>query len=139
MIKLKSIITEINLFDQQPLVDELNKLLISKGASKNTHPEIVDWFLKQYTKWYIGSSDDNEKSQNVSKHNFKSGEPDWIKNTFDFKKLNDDQINELNHIIDFFYQLKDHDRKKIYKIPFPIVRKLIDRWDEQMRKKSKKQ
>jgi len=133
MIKLKSLILELNLFDHKDLVAAIESILKDKDALNNL--EIVDWFKKQYLKWYISSVDDNEKHNSATKHSYKQGEPEWAskKDIFDFKGFPSEHVNELNHIIDFFQTLNEIEIKKIYKITFPVVRKLIIKWDKRLK------
>jgi len=133
-MKFKELLLELNLYNRQPLIDAVNKLLYNKRVTK---PEIKNWFLKQYVNWYLSSTDDDDKvywnpgvTQKI--HTYKEGEPEWAKKQgiYDFIEFNYFHEEDLKHTIDYFEQLDDVELKKIYKQPYEIVTRKVDEWDE---------
>ena len=139
IIKLKNILNEINLFSRDDIIKELTRILKAKNI--NDQDIIARWFLNNYIKWFISPQNDDEKRSNVSKHIANSEDPDWARkpDIMDFKDFSDDQINEINHIIDFFQTLPKNKLSKIEKTPFPVVRELIKKWDLLMKRRMQNQ
>ena len=134
--KLTEILLEVNLYDKKPLLDAINKLLVSKQV---TSPEIINWFNKQFVGWYTSSTNDDTKvyygDDYITPHTYKEGEPEWAKKPgiYDFIDFNYFDESDLRHMIDYFSQLDDSELKKIYKQPYEVITRKIKEWDEFLR------
>ena len=133
-MKFNELLLELNLYNRQPLIDAINKLLIDKRVIK---PEIKNWFLKQYVNWYLSPTDDGVKvhwglKDYIKPHTYKEGEPEWAKkqDMCDFIDFGYFDKENLRHMIDYFEQLDGVELKKIYKQPYGIVKSKVAEWDE---------
>ena len=138
-MKFNELLLELNLYNRQPLIDAINKLLIDKRVIK---PEIKNWFLKQYVNWFLSSTDDSKKlywvyiqGDDITPHTYKEGEPEWAKKQgmYDFTRFPYFDEENLKHIIDYFEQLDAVELKKIYKQPYEIVTRKVAEWDEYLK------
>src|SRR5271156_4777297 len=99
MIKLKPmLLNEINIANQQYFIDYVDRILQGKNIVKLSNPEIYNWFTTHFVRWYISPENDNEKTSNVEKHNYKKEEPEWMSHNdvHDFKQFSNDQIQEID-------------------------------------------
>lgn len=127
-----SLLLEANIFNTNELKNSIEKILKQKGVDK---PEIINWFNTHFVRWMSSAEDDNIKP--IQPHKFKEGEPEWAKKEgiFDFIGFNGNQVDRINHIVDYFNSLEDIDLKKIYKEPFKVINNKVDSWDIQLKKK----
>src|SRR5271170_7914772 len=142
MIKLKPmLLNEINIVNRQYFIDYVNHILQSKNITKLSNPEIYNWFTTHFLRWYISSENDNEKLKTVQKHIYKKEEPEWMSHNdvHDFKQFSNDQIQEIDHIIDFFLSLRKDELPKLKGLTFSKVRQLIQIWDRQLQKRMSSQ
>ena len=104
-MKFNELLLELNLYNRQPLIDAINKLLIDKRVIK---PEIKNWFLKQYVNWFLSSTDDSKKlywvyiqGDDITPHTYKEGEPEWAKKQgmYDFTRFPYFDEENLKHKI----------------------------------------
>ena len=58
MIKLKLLLSEINIVSRLPLENELSTILKRKEVDNKY---IIDWFKNNYVKWFISPDDDIDK------------------------------------------------------------------------------
>jgi len=128
---------EANLISKDPLHLELEKLLKEKNVQK---PEIVNWFLKTYIKWFQSPADDNIKTPFISKYTAKETDPEWAKKEgiFQFNNFTSEYKDRLSHLIDFLNTKDDNYLKSLYKIMVPQMFEEVQKWDEEMARSAEK-
>lgn len=130
-----SLLTEANLFSTEPLEQALEQLLSGKQIDSSS--PIYNWFMKQYVNWFKSPADDQTKP--VKPHEYKEGEPEWAKRKEikDFAGFDQRQVDELNHIVDYFQTLDQTALKSLYKEPYPVIKRKVQQWDQTLVKKIK--
>ena len=125
---------EANLAQIEPLQLSIDKLLDAKGVNKEP---IRKWFSTQFIKWFKSNQDDDKKP--VRPHTYTQGEPSWMsgEGIVDFTGFEPNDIEYLNHMIDYFNTLEDIDLAKINKEPYGTIVQKIASWDASMTAKSK--
>jgi hypothetical protein len=125
---------EANLAQIEPLQLSIDKLLDAKGVNKEP---IRKWFSTQFIKWFKSNQDDDKKP--VRPHTYAQGEPSWMsgEGIVDFTGFEPNDIEYLNHMIDYFNTLEDIDLAKINKEPYGTIVQKIASWDASMTAKSK--
>jgi len=128
---------EANLISKDPLHLELEKLLKEKNVQK---PEIVNWFLKTYIKWFQSPADDNIKTPFISKYTAKETDPEWSKKEgiFQFNNFTSEYKDRLSHLIDFLNTKDDNYLKSLYKVTVPQMFEEVQKWDEEMARSAEK-
>ena len=125
---------EANLAQIEPLQLSINKVLDAKGVNK---APIRQWFSTQFIKWFKSNQDDDKKP--VRPHTYTQDEPSWMsgEGIVDFTGFEPDDIEYLNHMIDYFNTLEDIDLSKINKEPYSTIVQKIASWDAAMTAKSR--
>lgn len=129
------LIGEANISNVEKLESSIQSLLDSKNVTKEP---IKKWFMTQFKKWYTSDKDDREK--NLVPHQYQDGEPEWMSKPgiMDFGGFDDNVVQKLNHIIDYFNTLDDTKLEKIVKIPYAEVLNQVNKWEELMKSRLKK-
>jgi hypothetical protein len=125
---------EANLAQIEPLQLSIDKLLDAKGVTKEP---IRKWFNTQFIKWFKSNVDDDKKP--VKPHTYSDGEPQWMsgKDIVDFTGFDNEYIQYLNHMIDYFNTLEDRELGSLFKEPYSTIVSKISSWDQSMAKKAK--
>lgn len=125
---------EANLAQIEPLQLSINKVLDAKGVNK---APIRQWFSTQFIKWFKSNQDDDKKP--VRPHTYTQDEPSWMsgEGIVDFTGFEPDDIEYLNHMIDYFNTLEDIDLAKINKEPYSTIVQKIASWDASMTARSR--
>lgn len=128
---------EANLISKDPLHLELEKILKEKNVQK---PEIVNWFLKTYIKWFQSPADDNQKTPFISNYQAKETDPDWAKKegTFQFNTFTPEYKDRLSHVIDFLDTKDEFSLKSLFKVTVPQMFEEVQKWDQEMERSSEK-
>jgi len=154
---------EANIANADHLKHEIISLLKTHSRTKpNLEPgsAIYKWFTNNLMKWLTTTPvvdeitmargrinramdagdpgqfiDNPEDLIGLEPHEYKEGEPEWMKkpDVVDFT----DTANwpKLDHFIDYFNSLPDRDREKIVKKPFGQVDKEVADWDKELASK----
>lgn len=125
---------EANLAQIEPLQLSINKVLDAKGVNK---APIRQWFSTQFIKWFKSNQDDDKKP--IRPHTYTQDEPSWMsgEDIVDFTGFEPDDIEYLNHMIDYFNTLEDIDLAKINKEPYSTIVQKIASWDAAMTARSR--
>ncbi len=139
MNKFLVLLQELNLFDKKVLKTQLDQLLVNKGVSDN---RIINWFNTKYVRWFISPEDDEHKMKFATKHKATDDSPQWVSNTFDFTRFDNEEIDKINHMIDFFsnadaLQAADITLDKLDRLTYTNVVSLVQKWDESMRNRKR--
>jgi len=130
------LLTESNLTNLSDLIAAINAKLDNKKIPQFAGSEtnkVRDWFLKNYTQ--AVKDDVVDLKSSIKKHQYKDGEPDWMKkpDIMDFTgNLPNDIVDEINHIVDYFATLDQTDLKKIYKEPYKTIKQKVQDWDKEL-------
>ena len=121
MIKLKSILNEINFYNRKDFIENLIQLVkdCTVQASNTYQTNILRWFETQFVKWIFSPVDDQEKKymfdlHNDDKHEWKEGEPEWAKDKSLYNYKGFLTFDHLVHVIDFFLQMNEDQIKRIH-------------------------
>lgn len=132
----KKIILESNLVNKNDLINDINKVLDNKevppysGSSTNF---VRAWFDSHYINAIL--NDEIDLKTSLKKHNYSSGEPEWMKKSdlVDYKgSLPGDIVDEIGHIIDYFNTLDTNDLRKINKETYRVIKNKVKEWDERL-------
>jgi hypothetical protein len=128
---------EANLISKDPLHLELEKILKEKNVQK---PEIVNWFLKTYIKWFQSPADDNQKTQFVSNYQAKETDPEWAKREgiVQFNSFTPEYKDRLSHLVDFLNTKDEFYLKSLFKVTVPQMFEEVQKWDQEMERSSEK-
>ena len=128
---------EANLISKDPLHLELEKILKEKNVQK---PEIVNWFLKTYIKWFQSPADDNQKTPFVSNYQAKETDPDWAKREgiVQFNSFTPEYKDRLLHVVDLLVTKDDNYLKSLFKVTVPQMFEEVQKWDQEMERSSEK-
>ena len=135
---------EANITNADVLKHEIINLLKTHSRDKpNLEPggAIYNWFTNSLMKWLTGPSDINDVEDLVGldPHTFRPdlGEPEWMAkdDVVDFNETGN--WPKMDHIIDYFNSLSDHDREKIVKKPYEQVDAEVAQWDKELAEQEK--
>ena len=149
---------EANIANVEALKNEIIDLLQRNSRRKpNLEPSgpIYKWFTNNLMKWLTGPGDPHpwrlgrtafggpdhqegaeaagpEDIIGLEPHEYKEGEPEWMKKpgVMDFNETGN--WPKLDHIMDYFNSLSDREREKIVKKPYEQVEKEVAAWDEKL-------
>ena len=130
------LLTESNLTNLSDLIAAINTKLDNKKIPQFAGSEtnkVRDWFLKSYTQAIKDDVVDLKPS--IKKHQYKDGEPEWMKkpDIMDFTgNLPNNVVDEINHIVDYFATLEVNDLKKIYKESYKTIKQKVQDWDKEL-------
>lgn len=124
------LLQEVNLTNKSALIDKLLNVV----KQKTTDPNILNWFKNFYVKNYI-NTDDNRSS--LKKYDYQKSDPEWMqsKELYQFTDFDNQEIDEIHHIIDYFKSLDELELKKINRQPYDIIKSKIKKWEESFSKK----
>ena len=138
---------EANIANADVLKHEIITLLKSNSRNNRRYPNlepggaIYNWFTNNLMKWLTGPSDisDAENLVGLEPHKFRPdlGEPEWMNkpDVMDFSDTGN--WPKMDHIIDYFNSLSDHDREKIVKKPYEQVDAEVAQWDKELAEQEK--
>ena len=131
---------EANIANAEYLKQEIVNLLQQNSRTKpNLEPggAIYKWFTNNLMKFLTGPLGLSPRPLETSliglrPHEYKEGEPEWMKkdDVMDFSDTGN--WPKMDHIIDYFNSLSDHEREKIVKKPWEQVDKEVDQWDKEL-------
>ena len=143
---------EANIANADHLKHEIISLLKTHSRTKpNLEPggAIYKWFTNNLMKFFTGPPgteaanispasmldhlpDSPESLMTFVKHEYKEGEPEWMKkrDVVDYNETGN--WPKLDHMIDYFNSLPDRDREKIVKKPYEQVAKEIVQWNKDL-------
>src|ERR1035437_3623116 len=106
--------------------------------------EIENWFKTHFMRWILSSQDDNIKIEFFDKYKYRKGDDVWKRNkdVYQWTGMSFWEWSlgyNMDHIIDFFLTMPPNNINRIRGITFPQVFRLIELWDRQLSKKSKKE
>ena len=149
---------EANIANADAVKAEIVSLLNSASRTKpNLAPgsAIYKWFTNNLMKWLTGPGDPHpwrlgrtafggpehqegaevagpEDIIGLEPHEYKEGEPEWMKKPGVMDFTDTGNWPKLDHIIDYFNSLSDREREKIVKKPYDQVEKEVAAWDEKL-------
>jgi len=159
MVSFK-IFYEANIANIEAVKGEIVGLLNTASRTKpNLAPgsAIYKWFTNNLMKWLTGPGDPHpwrlgrtafggpehqegaevagpEDIIGLEPHEYKEGEPEWMKKPGVMDFTDTGNWPKLDHIIDYFNSLSDREREKIVKKPYDQVEKEVAAWDEKLAK-----
>jgi len=130
-------LNEANLISTDPLHLELEKILKEKNVQK---PQIKDWLLKTYIKWFKSPADDDQKTPFISSYQAKDTDPDWAKKEgiFQFNQFTPEYKQQLLHVIDFLSTKDEFYLKSLFKVTVPQMFQEVEKWDQEMERSAEK-
>jgi len=130
-------LNEANLISTDPLHLELEKILKEKNVQ---NPQIKDWLLKTYIKWFKSPADDNQKTTFITPYQAKDTDPDWAKKEgiFQFNQFTPEYKERLLHIIDFLITKDEFYFKSLFKVTVPQMFQEVEKWDQEMERSAEK-
>jgi len=128
---------EANIANTEALKNEIIDLLQRNSRRKpNLEPggPIYKWFTNNLMKFLTGPVAPTmvQRLIGLEPHKYKEGEPEWMKKSdvVDFSETGN--WPKMEHIIDYFNSLSDHDREKIVKKPYDQVDQEVEQWDKEL-------
>ena len=128
---------EANIANAEYLKQEIVNLLQQNSRTKpNLQPggPIHRWFTTNFMKFLTGPVAPTmvQRLIGLEPHEYQEGEPEWMKKSDVVDFSDTGNWPKLDHIIDYFNSLSDHDREKIVKKPYDQVDQEVEQWDKEL-------